>query len=155
MNPLQTTYWERSAVSSRVALLLRSAEAKLLFYRFVQLRWTSLLLLFIWSHPELASAFDLWAMWVTPIDYIENTRCYILKRLDWSYNISFITKCNQNLTMYEWRVRHSWMYKSLSTDQLSGLLDGCVGSWALIHYKNAANWQGIAAVIVQHCSGRS
>ena len=28
--------WERSTVSSRVALLLRSAEVKLLFYRFVQ-----------------------------------------------------------------------------------------------------------------------
>ena len=34
--------WARSAVSSRVALLLRSAEAKLLCYRFVQLCWTSL-----------------------------------------------------------------------------------------------------------------
>lgn len=36
--------WERSAVSSRVVLLLRSAEAKLLFYRFVQLCWTLLFL---------------------------------------------------------------------------------------------------------------
>jgi hypothetical protein len=35
---LQTTWIERSTVSSRVALLLRSAEVKLLFNRFVQLR---------------------------------------------------------------------------------------------------------------------
>jgi hypothetical protein len=36
--------WERGAVSSRVVLLLRSAEAKPLFYRFVQLCWTLLFL---------------------------------------------------------------------------------------------------------------
>ena len=35
MNPLQTTWIEQSAVSSRVALLLRSTEAKLAFNRFV------------------------------------------------------------------------------------------------------------------------
>jgi hypothetical protein len=35
INPLQTTLIERSIVSSRVALLLRSAEIKLLFSRFV------------------------------------------------------------------------------------------------------------------------
>ena len=34
--------WERGTVSSRVALLLRSAEVKPLFYRFVQLCWTLL-----------------------------------------------------------------------------------------------------------------
>ena len=38
VNPLQTTWIERSTVSSRVALLLRSAEVKLLYNRFVQLR---------------------------------------------------------------------------------------------------------------------
>ena len=35
INPLQTTLIERGIVSSRVALLLRSAEIKPLFYRFV------------------------------------------------------------------------------------------------------------------------
>ena len=35
INPLQTTLIEQSIVSSRVALLLRSAEIKLLFSRFV------------------------------------------------------------------------------------------------------------------------
>ena len=38
INPLQTTLIERSIVSSRVALLLRSAEIKLLFSRFVFLK---------------------------------------------------------------------------------------------------------------------
>jgi len=36
VNPLQTTWMERGTVSSRVALLLRSAEVKPLFNRFVQ-----------------------------------------------------------------------------------------------------------------------
>ena len=35
INPLQTTLIKQSIVSSRVALLLRSAEIKLLFSRFV------------------------------------------------------------------------------------------------------------------------
>ena len=35
INPLQTTLIDQSIVSSRVALLLRSAEIKLLFSRFV------------------------------------------------------------------------------------------------------------------------
>ena len=39
--------WERSTVSSRVALLLRSAEVKLLFYRFVQLNCWILLFSFL------------------------------------------------------------------------------------------------------------
>ena len=41
INPLQTTLIERSIVSSRVALLLRSAEIKLLFCRFVRMNISS------------------------------------------------------------------------------------------------------------------
>jgi hypothetical protein len=47
VNPLQTTWMERGTVSSRVALLLRSAEVKPLFKRFVQLEKLNLYFIFI------------------------------------------------------------------------------------------------------------
>ena len=47
--------WERGTVSSRVALLLRSAEVKPLFYRFVQLRWTLLSLSFFITYHAFTS----------------------------------------------------------------------------------------------------
>ena len=69
--------WERSTVSSRVALLLRSAEVKLLFYRFVQLNCWILLFSFlsmyslqgrfIWTCAGQWSARMNAHRWVTPL----------------------------------------------------------------------------------------